>query len=64
MREVVHGDRAVGVQELDERSQRQVPFATEPDAARGLTVALPFGTRGRSVFVAPADAERIARWVE
>jgi len=52
------------LQELDERSKRQVPFATEPDPGRGLTAPLPFGTRGRSVFVAPADVGRIAQWVE
>jgi NAD(P)H-dependent flavin oxidoreductase YrpB (nitropropane dioxygenase family) len=52
------------LRELDERSQRQVPFASEPDPERGLTAALPFGTRGRSVFVAPADLARIAQWVE
>ena len=28
------------LQELDERSKRQVPFATAPDPARGLTEAL------------------------
>jgi nitronate monooxygenase len=52
------------LQELDERSKRQVPFATEPDPERGLTAPLPFGTRGRSMFVAPADVGRIAQWVE
>jgi NAD(P)H-dependent flavin oxidoreductase YrpB (nitropropane dioxygenase family) len=52
------------LQELDDRSKRQVPFATEPDPERGLTAPLPFGTRGRSVFVAPADVGRIAQWVE
>jgi nitronate monooxygenase len=52
------------LQELDDRSKRQVPFATEPDAERGLIAPLPFGTRGRSVFVAPADVGRIAQWVE
>ncbi|HEX5079888.1 MAG TPA: nitronate monooxygenase [Geminicoccaceae bacterium] len=52
------------LRELDERSQRQVAFATEPDSERGLIAPLPFGTRGRSVYVAPADLERIAGWVE
>jgi nitronate monooxygenase len=52
------------LQELDDRSKRQVPFATEPDPERGLSAPLPFGTRGRSVFVAPADVGRIAQWVE
>ena len=52
------------LRELDDRSKRQVPFAAEPDPERGLTAPLPFGTRGRSVFVAPADVGRIAQWVE
>jgi nitronate monooxygenase len=52
------------LQELDGRSKRQVPFATELDPERGLTEPLPFGTRGRSVFVAPSDVGRIAQWVE
>jgi nitronate monooxygenase len=52
------------LQELDERSKRQVPFATAPDPARGLTEALDFGTRGRSVYVAAADLERIGQWVD
>ena len=52
------------LQELDDRSKRQVPFATEPNPERGLTAPLRFGTRGRSVFVAPADVGRIAQWVE
>ena len=52
------------LRELDDRSKRQVPFAAEADPERGLTAPLPFGTRGRSVFVAPADVGRIAQWVE
>jgi len=50
--------------ELDQRSQRQVAFATTPDPERGLTEPLAFGTRGRSVFVARPDLARIAQWVE
>ena len=52
------------LRELDERSMRQVAFGAAPDPDRGLTEPLAFGTRGRSVYVAPADMERIARWVE
>jgi len=48
--------------ELDQRSQRQVPFSTEPDAERGMTEAIPFGTRGRMVFLRPEDVERVAAW--
>jgi len=50
--------------ELDQRSKRQVAFATVPDPERGLTEPLPFGSRGRSVFVARPDLARIAQWVE
>jgi hypothetical protein len=50
--------------ELDQRSQRQVAFATTPDPERGLTEPLAFGTRGRSVYVEQADLARIAQWVE
>ena len=48
--------------ELVGRSGRQAAFAQAPDAENGLTVELPFGTRGRSVFVKSDDAEKIAAW--
>lgn len=52
------------LRELVARSDRQAVFATEVDAERGLTVELPFGTRGRSVFVTPEDADRITAWIK
>jgi hypothetical protein len=50
------------LEELVGRSERQVPFATSEDADNGLTVELSFGGRGRTIFVKPDDAEKIARW--
>jgi nitronate monooxygenase len=50
--------------ELQERSARQVTFATEPDDERGLTEPLPFGSRGRFVYVHPADRPRIGAWTD
>ncbi len=50
--------------ELATRSDREAPFATALDAERGLTVEIPFGTRGRTLFVKPEDAEKIAAWVK
>ena len=52
------------LQELQERSARQIPFAVEPDAERGLTEPLPFGTRGRFVYIHPADKARVGDWDE
>ena len=52
------------LQELQERSARQVPFAVEPDPERGLTEPLAFGTRGRFVYVQPADKARVGDWDE
>jgi NAD(P)H-dependent flavin oxidoreductase YrpB (nitropropane dioxygenase family) len=50
------------LQELVERSERQIPFASEPDPARNLVHPLAFGTRGRFVYVRPEDATRAAEW--
>jgi NAD(P)H-dependent flavin oxidoreductase YrpB (nitropropane dioxygenase family) len=52
------------LQELVARSDRQIPFAAEPDAGRGLVEPLAFGTRGRTIFVRPEDAKRVAAWLE
>ena len=49
--------------ELVQRSERQVPFSTEPDHDRGLVEPLPFGNRGRTLYINPADLERISAWV-
>jgi nitronate monooxygenase len=34
----------------------------EPDAERGLTEPLPFGTRGRVVYIHAADKTRVSAW--
>jgi NAD(P)H-dependent flavin oxidoreductase YrpB (nitropropane dioxygenase family) len=51
------------LRELVERSERQIPFASEPDPARDLVHPLAFGTRGRFVYVRPGDATRAAAWI-
>ena len=48
--------------ELVERSERQIPYADEPDAERGLVTPLAFGGRGRIVHVRSDDAERVNQW--
>ncbi len=48
------------MQELMERSARQIPYSAE--AAGAHTVPLPVGPRGHGVFVAPADRERAEAW--
>ena len=57
-------DNAVTVESFDlvARSDRQLAFAKEPDSDRGLTTELPFGSRGRVVFVKPEDAEKVEKW--
>jgi nitronate monooxygenase len=51
------------LRELEGRSARQIPFAAASDPERGLTEPLPFGTRGRVVYVAAADLSRVAGWI-
>jgi nitronate monooxygenase len=51
------------LRELEARSFRQIAFAAAPDAARGLTEPLAFGTRGRWVYVRPQDVERVQDWI-
>ena len=51
------------LEELVQRSSRQIPFAAEPDPEQGLIEPLAFGTRGRFVHVQPQDAVRAAEWV-
>ena len=45
------------------RSQRQIAFAAAPDAERGLTEPLAFGTRGRWLYVRPEDLARVEAWI-
>ncbi|MGI9437872.1 MAG: NAD(P)H-dependent flavin oxidoreductase [Geminicoccaceae bacterium] len=51
------------LRELVARSERQIDFSTTPDADRGLTAPLDFGSRGRVVHVRPDDIQRAANWV-
>jgi NAD(P)H-dependent flavin oxidoreductase YrpB (nitropropane dioxygenase family) len=48
--------------DLVARSDRQIDFAEAPDTERGLIQPLPFGGRGREVFVRPEDAELALAW--
>jgi nitronate monooxygenase len=50
------------LQDLVARSDRQLVFAKEADVDRDLTTELPFGNRGRVVFVTPGDAEKVEKW--
>jgi nitronate monooxygenase len=52
------------LQELQQRSARQIAFAAEPDPERGLTEPLAFGTRGRFVYIHPTDKPRVSDWEE
>ncbi len=49
--------------ELVERSDRQIDFAEAADPERGLIQPMPFGGRGREVYVRPEDAARAALWI-
>ena len=49
--------------ELEARSDRQIAFAAAPDAERGLTEPLAFGTRGRWLYVRPEDMVRVRIWI-
>ncbi len=49
--------------ELEARSLRQVAFAVAPDAERGLTEPLAFGTRGRWLYVRPEDMVQVRDWI-
>jgi NAD(P)H-dependent flavin oxidoreductase YrpB (nitropropane dioxygenase family) len=50
------------ITELDERSNRQVLYSTEPDSKKGLTQSINFGRRGRLVYVTAEDAQKAAGW--
>ncbi len=51
------------LRELEARSDRQIAFAAAPDAERGLTEPLAFGTRGRWLYVRPEDMDRVRVWI-
>jgi NAD(P)H-dependent flavin oxidoreductase YrpB (nitropropane dioxygenase family) len=48
--------------ELDERNKRQIPYSTSSDSESGRTSEIPFGKRGRLVYVTPQDAQKSAAW--
>ncbi len=48
------------LEELQQRSARQIPYAGAPEGA--LTEALAIGARGRLVYVAPEDKPRAEAW--
>ena len=50
--------------ELAARSAREVPFATTPDTERGLVTEIPFGSRGRTLFIKADDADKVTAWVK
>ena len=54
----VHNDF---LEELRQRSERQVPFS--PERIGEHDTALPLGPRGRPVFVTAEDCERAHRWI-
>jgi len=49
------------LQELDERSQRQVRYARAPED--DLTESLTFGARGREIFLTPEDKAKVEGWM-
>jgi nitronate monooxygenase len=51
------------LQELEERSARQIPYADDPDPERGLTQPLAYNNRGRTVYVTRADRVRAEAWI-
>jgi nitronate monooxygenase len=52
------------LEELFQRSERQVPYGDAPDPDRELTEPMPFGGRGRQLYLRPADSARVAAWRE
>lgn len=50
------------IQELDERSHRQIPYSGNPDIEKGCTYGVPFGKRGRLVYVTENDLKKAQDW--
>ncbi len=48
--------------ELDERNKRQIPYSTYSDSESGRTTEMPFGKRGRLIYVASQDAQKASAW--
>lgn len=51
------------LQDLIDRSERQVELSDETDEANGRTAFFAFGRSGRGVFVSPEDLSRIEGWM-
>ena len=49
------------LKELQERSERQVPYVVQPEGV--LTEAFPVGPRGRPVYLEPQDKARAEMWL-
>lgn len=50
--------------ELDERSHRQIPYSTISDPDSGKIKELPFGRRGRVIYVTDEDLQKAKLWQE
>ena len=48
--------------ELDERSKRQIPYSSSADTESGKTSEIPFGKRGRLIYVTSQDAQKAQAW--
>lgn len=49
------------LEELAQRSQRQIPYLTEPSNTH--TQAIAVGARGRQLYVQQADYQRVQQWI-
>jgi len=48
--------------ELDERNKRQIPYSSQANFSDKMTFELPFGKRGRLVYVTQEDFEKAIKW--
>ena len=48
--------------ELDERNKRQISYSTSADSESGRTSELPFGKRGRMIYVTAQDLQKADAW--
>jgi hypothetical protein len=49
------------LKDLEDRSERQVAYAREPEGDKSEAIAI--GARGRNIFVAPADKLKVEGWL-
>ncbi|MCH9754021.1 MAG: nitronate monooxygenase [Alphaproteobacteria bacterium] len=50
------------IQELDDRSKRQIPYAMKEDSEKGMVIGIPFGQRGRLIYITKDDALKAEGW--